>query len=186
MAFFRKSAEPHALSVAITGVRRGDRLLQIGCADPTLLGAIGSKVGLSGRACAAVADREMAARARRGAERAGVLVEIEQTSLSKLPFADASFDLVVIDSTDGSLGSMIAASRDACLREALRVLAQRGRVVVVESGPRPRLAGLFRHAPINASYQASGGSLAALTAATFRAVRTLAAREGRVFHEGVK
>jgi len=186
MALFRKSGEPHELSITLTGVRLGDRLLQIGCADPTLLGAISSKVGLSGRACVAVTGAEMAARARRGAERAGVLVEVEQTNLPKLSFADSSFDLVVIDSTDGTLGSMSAADRDACLHEALRLLVQRGRVVVVESGPRPGLTGMFRRPPINPSYQASGGSLAALTAAKFRAVRTLAEREGLVFHEGSK
>ena len=186
MALFRTSGEPHELAIALTGVRLGDRMLQIGCADPTLLGAISSKVGLSGRALVAVASAEMAARARRGAERAGVLVEVEQTALSKLAFADSSFDLVVIDSTDGSLGSMSAASRDACLRETLRVLVQRGRVVVIESGRRPGLAAMFRRVPIDPSYQAAGGSLAALTAAGFRAVRTLAERDGMVYHEGIK
>ena len=185
MALFRTSGEPHELAIALTGVRLGDRMLQIGCADPTLLGAISSKVGLSGRASVAVAGAEMAARARRGAERAGVLVEVEQTALSKLSFADSSFDLVVIDSTDGSLGSMSAATRDPCLREVLRVLVQRGRVVVIESGPRSGLAGMFRRAP-NPSYQAAGGSLAALTAARFRAVRTLAEREGMAYYEGIK
>jgi demethylmenaquinone methyltransferase/2-methoxy-6-polyprenyl-1,4-benzoquinol methylase len=186
MALFRKSGEPHALSIAMTGVRLGDRLLQIGCGDPTRLGAIGSKVGLSGRACAAASSADMAARARRGAERAGVLVEIEQTDFAKLPFADASFDLVVIDSTDGMLGSMSPGDRNTCLREAWRVLVGRGRIVVIESEPRPGLAGLWRRAPVSPSDRASGGSLGALTGASFRAVRTLAERGGLSFLEGTK
>ena len=186
MALFRKPGEAHALSTAMTGVQLGDRLLQIGCVDPTLLGAIGSKVGLSGRACVAVSGAETAARARRGAERAGVLVEIEQMNFARLSFADASFDLVVIDSTNGLLGSMSTSARDACLCEALRVLAGRGRIVVIESAPRPGLAGWWRRAPVNLSYQASGGSLAALIGARFRAVRTLAERGGLSFLEGTK
>ena len=186
MGLFRKSGEAHALSIAMTAVRLGDRLLQIGCVDPALLGAISSKVGLSGRACVAVSGAEMAARARRGAERAGVLIEIEQTDFAKLLFPDASFDLVVIDSTDGMLGSMSPSNRDACLREASRVLAGRCRVVVIESASRPSLAGLLRRPALNPSYQASGGSLAALTAARFRAVRLLAERGGLSFVEGTK
>lgn len=186
MALLRKSGEAHALSIAMTGVKLGDRLLQIGCVDPTLLGAIGSKVGLSGRACAVVSSVDMAARARRGAERAGVLVEIEQTDFTKLSFADASFDLVVIDSTDGMLGLMSPSDRDACLREAWRVLVGRGRIVAIESEPRPGLAGLWRREPVNPSYRALGGSLATLTGTGFRAVRTLAERGGLSFIEGTK
>lgn len=186
MALLRKSGEAHALSIAMTGVRLGDRLLQIGCVDPTLLGAIGSKAGLSGRACVVVSSADMAARARRGAERAGVLVETEQMDFARLSFADALFDLVVVDSTDGMLGSMSPGERDGCLREALRVLAGRGRIVVIEPGSRSGLAGLWRRAPVDPSYRASGGSLAALTGTGFRAVRTLAERGGFSFIEGTK
>lgn len=188
MALFRKSGEAHGLSIAMTGVRLGDRLLQIGCADPTLVGALGSKVGLSGRACVAVSGSEMAMRARRGAERAGVLIEVEETDVRKLPFADSSFDLATVDSTDGGLESMSTTDRQACLLEAQRILVPRGRVVLIESGPRRGLAGFLRRAPVhvNAEYQVSGGPLAALTKAGFRAVRTLGERDGFVFHEGVK
>ena len=38
----------------MTGVKLGDRLLQLGCTDASLVAAISSKVGLSGRACALV------------------------------------------------------------------------------------------------------------------------------------
>jgi ubiquinone/menaquinone biosynthesis C-methylase UbiE len=183
---FRKGGDPHALSVAMTGIRLGDQLLQIGCVDPALLGAIGSKVGLSGRAAVAVFDDAMEARARRAAERAGVLIEIERTDLKKLPFADAAFNLVVVDSTEDLLGSLSDVDRRASVTEALRVLGPRGRVVVIERGRSAGLAGLFRRPPENTPYQASGGSGGALTDAGFRAVRTLAESRGLRFVEGTR
>jgi ubiquinone/menaquinone biosynthesis C-methylase UbiE len=133
-----------------------------------------------------VLNDAMEARARRGAERAGVLIDIERADLKKLPFEDAAFNLVVVDSTDDLLGSVTDAERGACVTEALRVLAPRGRIVVIEAGRRSVLAGLFRRAPVNAPYQASGGSARVLQEAGFRAVRTLAERGGMVFVEGTR
>src|SRR5687768_7167815 len=75
--FNRKPEQKHALAIAMTGVNLGDRLLQVGCTDASLSGAIGSKVGLSGRVCAIVADNANAQRARRAAERSGFLLELE-------------------------------------------------------------------------------------------------------------
>jgi ubiquinone/menaquinone biosynthesis C-methylase UbiE len=171
----------------MTGVRLGDQLLQIGCVDPVLLGAIGSKVGLSGRAAVAVSNEVMEARARRGAERAGVLMDIERTDLSKLPFNGASFNLVVVDSTEDLLGSLSDRERRDSVAEALRVLAPRGRIVVIEGGRPAGLASMFRRPrPINTAFHASGGAVAALKEAGFRAVRTLAESGGRVFVEGTK
>ena len=184
MALFRKAGEAHTLSTAMTGVRLGDQLLQIGCADPALLGALASKVGLSGRACVAVSDADMSLRARRGAERAGAHVEVEQMEGATLPFADVSFDLVVVDSTGGLLASMSPAERHASLREAWRTLLPRGRIVIVQAGPRTGLGGLFRRAPVNR--ESSEGSRSALKEAGFRAVRTLAERGGIAFVEGTK
>ena len=79
--FFRRPQQKHSLAIAMTGVTLGDRLLQVGCTDASLLGAIGSKVGLSGRVCAIVPDDAHAARARRAAEKSGFLLEIETGDL---------------------------------------------------------------------------------------------------------
>lgn len=184
MSLLRKSGEPHELSIAMTGVRLGNRLLQIGCVDPSLLGAISSKVGVTGRACILARDEATADRARRGAEKAGVLVEVERAALDRYPFDDGSFDLVVIDGTDGLLGTLTDAERLACLREARRVLDRRGRLVSIEAGERSGLSRLFKSPPVNPAYQAAGGTPAALEQAGFRAVRTLAERQGRLFVEG--
>src|SRR5436190_1494733 len=77
MLRFGRRDNPYALVVDMTGVKMGDRLLQIGCPNGGRLGAIAAKVGLSGRAVACVPDEASAARARTGAGDAGVLVEVE-------------------------------------------------------------------------------------------------------------
>ena len=58
MIRFRRADDPHLLAVSMTGVKTGDRLLQLGCGHGDRLGAIAAKVGLSGRAVAVVAERE--------------------------------------------------------------------------------------------------------------------------------
>ena len=60
------------LQVSMTGVRMGERFLQIGCDDRALLAGLAAKVGLSGTAAVAAFDDERgearrAASARRSA-----------------------------------------------------------------------------------------------------------------------
>ncbi len=98
---FLKRQNPHALVVAMTGVKMGDRLLYVGCGSGPRLGAVAAKVGLSGRAVAIVPDEASAARARAGAEDAGVLVEVVVGPPRKLPVDSASFDVAVVDDTAG-------------------------------------------------------------------------------------
>lgn len=187
--FFRRSGERHGLAVAMTGVKLGDRVLQVGCSDPSLLTAITSKVGMSGRACAIVPSEDDAVRARRGAERGGVLLEIQKGPLSSFPYESGAFDLIVIDNQQGLLSSMNPEQRVAVLQQAFRTLAPRGRIVVVESAPRGGLGALFtgsRSVPVDPHYQSSGGAMAALKAEGFKAVRQLAEREGLSFFEGVR
>ncbi len=57
----------------MTGVKLGDQVMQFGCADGGPLAAVAAKVGLSGRAVAAVADDAAAARTQKAAAKAGVL-----------------------------------------------------------------------------------------------------------------
>jgi hypothetical protein len=185
---FRKGGK-HALAVAMTGVNLGDRLLMIGCTDASLLSAIGSKVGLSGRACAVVADESAASRARRGAEQGGILLEIESHALDTLPFEEGAFNLIVVDAQDGLLSKMRPGPRGVLLRDAFRVSSPRGRIVVIERRSRPGIGGLLKRSPPSAddqAYEMSGGSIAALQDAGFRAVRLLAERDGLSFLEGVR
>src|SRR5438876_11071963 len=101
---FQRSGDPYMLMVGMTGVKMGDRVAHVGCAHGGRLAAVASKVGLSGRAVAIVPDGEAAQLARKGAERVGVLVEIEIASPTELPIEDASTDLAIVDDTGGLLG----------------------------------------------------------------------------------
>ena len=173
----------------MTGVNLGDRLLQIGCSDSSLLGAIGSKVGLSGRVCAVVPDHAHAERAKRAAEKFGFLLELETGDLGHFPFEDGAFNLVVVDNQDGLLSGMRPEQRVATLREAFRTLTARGRIVVIERAARGGLGALFgtpAETSADPHYKSSGGALVALEAEGFRAARLLAERDGLSFFEGVR
>jgi ubiquinone/menaquinone biosynthesis C-methylase UbiE len=186
--FFSRPQQKHALAIAMTGVNLGDRLLHVGCTDASLLGAIGSKVGLSGRVCAIVPDHAHAQRAIRAAEKFGFLLELETGNLEKFPFDAAAFNLVVVDNQEGLLSAMRPEQRVATLQQAFRTLAPRGRIVVIERAARGGLGALFGASPIpfDPHYKSSGGALVALEAEGFRAARLLAERGGLSFFEGVR
>ncbi len=187
--FSRRPEVKHSVAIAMTGVSLGDQLLHVGCTDSTLLGAIAAKVGLSGRVCAVVSDEADGARAKRAAEKTGFLLELEIGELTRFPFDDASFNLIVIDNQEGLLSAMRPEHRVAVLQETHRTLMARGRVVVIERAQRGGLGALFKpsaSAPADPYYQASGGAVAALQAEGFRAARLLAERGGLSFFEGVR
>ena len=108
------------------------------------------------------------------------------TPLDALPFADASFDVIVVHGMGGLLSSLDEPTRVALLREGFRALRPGGRIVVIEAGARSGVAGLLRPPRIDKEYDAAGGAVAALAAAGFRAPRILAEREGHRFSEGMK
>jgi ubiquinone/menaquinone biosynthesis C-methylase UbiE len=174
--------DPHTLVVAMSGARMGDRLVQIGCAHGARLGAIAAPVGLSGRAVAVVPDETAAARARKGAEQAGVLVDVMTAALTRLPLDDDAFDVAVIDDTGGLLASLGAHDRVSLVREVCRVLRPGGRVVVIGAVPRGGLGALLSKSPRGAPFD----PVPSLEADGFKAARRLAEREGFVFVEAVK
>jgi len=181
---FARRDNAHPLVVGMTGLKMGDRLLQVGCADGGRLGAVAAKVGLSGRAVAVVADETSAARARKGAAGAGVLVEVEVAAPTRLPVDDSSFDVVIVDDTGGLTDGMKMDDRAPMVRELLRALRPGGRVVFIGAARASGLGALVTGS--RPSFVSSGGANAALQAGGFRSVRTLAEREGLVFVEGIK
>jgi ubiquinone/menaquinone biosynthesis C-methylase UbiE len=187
MALFGRSGEKHSLEIAMSGVKLGDRLLQIGAADAPLAAALGAKSGMSGRSCLITISEEEAAHATRAAARAGVLLEVTRAPLERLPYEDGSFDLIVIHNQDGLISTMKPEQRVGVLQQARRVLAPRGRVVIVERAVRAGLAALLSRAAVAADpqYQRSGGAVTALQAEGFKAVRMLAERDGLSFFEGI-
>lgn len=177
-----KSADPFMLVVGMIGVKMGDAVVQIGCADGGRLGAVAAKAGLSGRAVAIVPDEASAARARKGAHDAGALVDVHVTPPTHLPLDDHTFDLAVVDDTGGLLAQAGDADRSAAVREIRRVLRPGGRIMIIGSGPRGGLGALFSRTPGAPPFDAKP----LLTAANFNSARTLAARDGLVFVEGLK
>jgi SAM-dependent methyltransferase len=182
MSFLRKP-RLERLPVAMTGVRMGERALQIGIDDPSLAGAIAAKVGLSGHAAIAVNDDRNAAKARAAAATAGVLVDVQVTPSDSLPFPGDFFDAIVLHATADALPSLEDAAGLTLLREGHRVLRTGGRIVILEGGPRRGVGAWLRarQRPLH-----PGAAVGALGAAGFRAARPLAEREGYRFTEGLK
>jgi SAM-dependent methyltransferase len=183
---FLKRDDPYLLVVSMAGVKMGDRLVQIGCAHGGRLAAVAAKVGLSGRAVLVAPEEAAAARARKAASDAGVLVEIEVAPLSRLPAEDGAFDLAVVDETGGLLATMRPEDRVAAIRELARVLRPGGRVVMIGAAVRGGLGALLTRAQSGPPFVASGQATLALEANGFASARVLAEREGLVFVEGIK
>jgi ubiquinone/menaquinone biosynthesis C-methylase UbiE len=174
--FFLRKPNLERLPVAMSGVRMGERVLQIGVGDASLVGAIAAKVGLSGHAAVAVTDERQAARARAGAAAAGALVDV-QTTQTAFPFADEAFDVVVVHAAAVSLGDQPS----VLLSESRRVLRRGGRIVVIEGRGRR----WFPRTPPATDVDSTAG-VQALTTTGFKAARVLAEREGYRFLEAVK
>ncbi|MCC6737734.1 MAG: methyltransferase domain-containing protein [Planctomycetia bacterium] len=123
---------------ALCGPRPGDRVLDAGC-------GAGTDVFVAARMCGSAAGVDLtpamlavARRAARGWK--GGRVEFRAASVERLPFPDASFDLVL---SNGALN--LVPDKDAAFREIHRVLRPGGRFVaadllVVASIPRRVLA----------------------------------------------
>jgi len=182
----RPASQRDSVPVTMTGVRMGERLLQIGMDDPSLVGALAAKVGLSGTAAIAVDTERDANRARAIAAKAGVLIEVHAGLPSMLALEADSFDLVVVQATSGFLASMNPQDRVAWLQQAYRVLRRGGRIIVIESAKRPGLTGLLRSHAVDEFYASGGGAEGALRAERFRPVRTIGEAEGYKFTEGLK
>jgi ubiquinone/menaquinone biosynthesis C-methylase UbiE len=183
---FLKPGNPHLLVVGMSGVKMGDRLLQVGCANGARLGAIAGKVGLSGRAVVVAPDAASAARANKGAAAAGVLVEVETAPPTHLPVEDAAFDLAIVDETGGLLATLRPPDRVQAIRELARVLRPGGRVLIIGAEPRGGFGALLSRTQSGPPFVASGEAIEALQSDGFKSARTLAAREGLVFVEAVK
>jgi len=183
---FARRSDPHLLAVSMTGVKMGDRVAFIGCANGGRLAAVAAKVGLSGRAVAVVPDDRAAGLARKSAEQAGVLVETEVASPAHLPLDEGAFDLAIVDDTAGLFGTMAADLRPAAVHELVRILRPGGRVVLIGAAPSAGLGGLVKRSPSAPPFASSGEANAALSSNGFGIVRTLAEREGLVFVEGIK
>ena len=183
--FVRRAADPHMLSVSMTGVKFGDRVAFIGVPNARRVAAIAAKVGLSGRAVAVVPNDDAEARVNEAAAAAGVLVDTEVADATRLPFADGEFDIAVVDDTGALLEQLSDAERASVAHEIARVLRPGGRLLLIGGGEPTGLAKLISKEPVS-PLVVSGRANALLAESGFGIVRTLAEREGLVFVEGLK
>lgn len=179
MLKLRKSTTPsEPLIIVMAAVRMGDRLLVIGADAPKVLAELALKPGITGRTCLVDDDAARVQRAVSVAEGEGGLVEPRTVPVTSLPYEAATFDIVVINHL---LPRLDEERRAQCLAEAARVVRGGGRCVVIQGGRRGGIAGLLGRSSMPASNVEQ-----LLTAAGFRAVHTLAEREGLLFAEGAR
>jgi hypothetical protein len=168
------------LHVTMTGVRMGERFLQIGCEDAALLGGLAAKVGLSGGCTVVAFDEDAASRARAVGVKIGALIDVRVAEPAAFGAEPTDVDMVVVDDTRGTFARMRDPDRQAALIEAWRVLRDGGRIEVVE---RVAVTGLLGgHITRPDGYTAEAN----LAAAGFKPVRLLAEKEGVRFVEGLK
>jgi ubiquinone/menaquinone biosynthesis C-methylase UbiE len=174
-AWFRKGLSPHHTAIAMIGAKAGDRVLVVGAADPDLAAEVALVTGLNGTTIVSDADAGARERVDLAARKAGALVEFAVVERASLPFPDGSQDVVVM--TGAAPASGVA------LEEAVRVLRQAGRIIILE-GTRAA-GGLFRsRTPL--PRRPADDVLATLERAGTRARRQLADVDGVAYYEARK
>lgn len=178
MPLFRRGQPPEALAAAMAGVKMGDRVLLAGAADIRLAAEVATRAGLSGRVALVGRDEADAQARATQIEAAGGLAEPLGGSLDATGAAPASFDVAI---ADGMLDALDTGRRARAIAECYRVLRPGGRLVWIEREPRRGLFGSKSAASSDTAMREQ-----AISAAGFRAVRTLGTLAGKVFVEGTR
>jgi hypothetical protein len=167
----KRAREMDPLHVSMTGVRMGERFLQIGCRDRALLSGLAAKVGLSGSAAVAALTPLDAKNAEAVGRKVGALIEVQDIAEGRgWPYGDEQFDMIVVDDTQDSFGDVYADSGGVILANAMRGLRKGGRIE------------LIGRARTDTGFDA----VAELTRTGFKPVRVLAERDGFRFIEGLR
>src|SRR5262245_8787652 len=119
----------------------GESVLDVGCGTGSLVIAAKRRVG-AGTVAGIDASPDMVARARSKATRAGLDVRFENAVAEALPFADATFDVVL---STLMLHHLPRAARQQCVREIRRVVKPLGRVLIVDFGQPQDSKGFLAH-----------------------------------------
>ena len=172
-----------SLAVSMAGIKLGDRLLVVGCADPILIARLAVKTGLTGRAFAVDEHEKAATAAAEIAAREGALIETATAPWAALPVDPDSFDVAIVRDV---LPHLTADAQSGCIREVQRVLRPGGRCLLIDGKGRTGLVAAVRGTSAPSHYAATGGPVHALAAQGFKAARILAEREGLLFAEAIK
>jgi demethylmenaquinone methyltransferase/2-methoxy-6-polyprenyl-1,4-benzoquinol methylase len=128
-----------AFTVALAGVRAGQRVLDIASGTGDLARAFAAKVGPDGLVVATDINGAMLAEGRRQLEEAGVCVPAALCDAEALPFPSASFDRVTV-----AFGLRNMTHKELALAEFQRVLKPGGKLLVLEfSRPWEPLRGIY-------------------------------------------
>ena len=115
--------------LALAELRRGDRILDVGCGTGSLAILAKRSVGPAGAVCGLDASARMLARARVKARRAGQEVHFQEGLAQALTFPDATFDVVL---STMMLHHLPRPARMQLAFEARRVLKPAGHMLVVD------------------------------------------------------
>jgi hypothetical protein len=166
----KRAREMDPLHVSMTGVRMGERFLEIGCRDRALLSGLAAKVGLSGSAAVAALDPIDARNAEAIGRKVGALIEVQMIDGGRSwPYSDEQFDMIVVDDTEDTFGGR--AEKSVILSAARRALRRGGRIEIIG-----------REQSNVPNYDIEND----LVAAGFKPVRLLAERDGFRFVEGLR
>jgi demethylmenaquinone methyltransferase/2-methoxy-6-polyprenyl-1,4-benzoquinol methylase len=114
-------------AVDISGVKAGDKVLDIAGGSGDLSKLFSQKVGSSGQVILTDINASMLAVGRDRMIDAGLSVPVTQCNAEFLPFADYTFDCVIV-----AFGLRNMTHKEAALKEMQRVLKVGGRLLVLE------------------------------------------------------
>jgi demethylmenaquinone methyltransferase/2-methoxy-6-polyprenyl-1,4-benzoquinol methylase len=115
------------IAVERSGVRPGERVLDVAGGTGDLARLFAPRVGANGRVVLADINRSMLLRGRDRLLDAGLVLPLVQCDAEALPFSEASFDCVSI-----GFGLRNVTRKERALAEMRRVLRPGGRLVVLE------------------------------------------------------
>jgi demethylmenaquinone methyltransferase / 2-methoxy-6-polyprenyl-1,4-benzoquinol methylase len=116
-----------AFAITLSGVRAGDRVLDVAAGSGDLTRAFARRVGPTGQAWATDINGSMLAVGRDRLLDTGLVCPAVQCDAERLPFPDGYFDCVSV-----AFGLRNMTRKDAALAEMARVLKPGGRLLVLE------------------------------------------------------
>jgi demethylmenaquinone methyltransferase / 2-methoxy-6-polyprenyl-1,4-benzoquinol methylase len=116
-----------AFTLQVSGVRSGDRVLDVAGGTADLSSAFAKRVGPSGEVWLTDINNAMLTRGRDRLLDEGVLGPVAQCDAEKLPFPDNHFDVVTV-----AFGLRNMTHKEQALAEMRRVLRAGGRLLVLE------------------------------------------------------